>query len=101
KNIYISGGASFAPLLRDIPSNVFENDDDCSSRAKRAGAGTGNCTCAELALCHSANAHQMQPSKRRAGGAVYHTIWRMHMIYEMRSYRAMPGRMPDLIKRFD
>ena len=23
------------------------------------------------------------------------------MIYEMRSYRAMPGRMPDLIKRFD
>jgi len=24
-----------------------------------------------------------------------------NMIYEMRSYRAMPGRMPDLIKRFD
>ena len=23
------------------------------------------------------------------------------MIYEMRSYRAMPGRMPDLLKRFD
>ncbi len=23
------------------------------------------------------------------------------MIYEMRSYRAMPGRLPDLIKRFD
>ena len=23
------------------------------------------------------------------------------MIYEMRSYRAMPGRMPDLVKRFD
>ena len=23
------------------------------------------------------------------------------MIYEMRSYRAMPGRMPDLIKRFN
>jgi hypothetical protein len=24
-----------------------------------------------------------------------------NMIYEMRSYRAMPGRLPDLIKRFD
>jgi len=24
-----------------------------------------------------------------------------NMIYEMRSYRAMPGRMPDLLKRFD
>jgi hypothetical protein len=24
-----------------------------------------------------------------------------HMIYEMRSYRAMPGRLPDLLKRFD
>ena len=23
------------------------------------------------------------------------------MIYEMRSYRAMPGRLPDLLKRFD
>ena len=23
------------------------------------------------------------------------------MIYEMRSYRAMPGRMPELLKRFD
>ena len=23
------------------------------------------------------------------------------MIYEMRSYRAMPSRMPDLLKRFD
>lgn len=23
------------------------------------------------------------------------------MMYEMRSYRAMPGRMPDLLKRFD
>ena len=23
------------------------------------------------------------------------------MIYEMRSYRVMPGRMPDLLKRFD
>jgi NIPSNAP len=26
---------------------------------------------------------------------------RIRMIYEMRSYRAMPGRLPDLLKRFD
>src|SRR4051812_43366476 len=41
----------------------------------------------------------MPPLHRRARG--HHKKWEDFMIYEMRSYRAMPGRMPDLIKRFD
>src|SRR5579864_4015546 len=27
--------------------------------------------------------------------------WRTHMIYELRVYHCVPGRLPDLIKRFD
>jgi hypothetical protein len=41
----------------------------------------------------------MAPLHRRARG--HHNKREDLMIYEMRSYRAMPGRMPDLLKRFD
>src|SRR3954452_18112893 len=41
----------------------------------------------------------MAAPKSRAGAANITTGGKM--IYEMRSYRAMPGRLPDLIKRFD
>src|SRR5215211_5391309 len=27
--------------------------------------------------------------------------WRNHMIYELRVYHCVPGRLPDLLKRFD
>src|SRR5437763_16733099 len=28
-------------------------------------------------------------------------MWRNEMIYELRVYHAVPGRLPDLLKRFD
>jgi hypothetical protein len=51
-------------------------------------------------LCPAPKLRQMA-SLLAAGARGHQNNRRTFMIYEMRSYRAMPGRLPDLLKRFD